>query len=210
MISPDDQKLKDGLVLPLMELFYTLQGEGFHTGEAAIFIRIGGCDVGCSWCDVKESWDPSLHPLTAVEEIINQASAYPSPNVVITGGEPLLYNLGPLCEGLKNLGLHTFLETSGSEELSGDWDWICLSPKKNALPLPSVYQHAHELKVIIQVPEDLNDAETYAASVSEHCKRYLQPEWSHRKEITPHIVDFIGSHPEWKLSLQVHKYIGIP
>lgn len=210
MISSDEQLLKEGKILPLMELFYTLQGEGYHTGEAAVFIRIGGCDVGCRWCDVKESWDPSIHPLTTIEEIFNQTSAYPSPNVVVTGGEPLNYNLGLLCQGLKQRGYHTFLETSGSEKLSGDWDWICLSPKKNAPPLPALFEHANELKVIIQTPEDLFDAENYAAYVNPSCRLYLQPEWSCRKEITPHIIDFIGSHPEWMLSVQVHKYIGIP
>lgn len=210
MDRDQQDELAQGKILPLMELFYTLQGEGYHTGEAAVFIRIGGCDVGCRWCDVKESWDPSLHPLTAVDEILSQVSAYPSPNVVITGGEPLNYNLTLLCKGLKSMGYHTFLETSGSEKLSGEWDWICLSPKKNAPPVTSVIEKADELKVIIQLPEDLTDAENYATMVRSSCKLYLQPEWSRRKEITPVIVDFIGSHPEWKLSLQMHKYIGIP
>lgn len=210
MTTEEQDELKQGRILPLMELFYTLQGEGFHTGEAAVFIRIGGCDVGCKWCDVKESWNPELHPLTPVSDILNQASAYPSPNVVVTGGEPLNYNLDILCEGLQQRGYRTFLETSGSEELSGRWDWICLSPKKQAPPLPGIYEQAHELKVIIEHPDDLYEAEIYADRVSAECILFLQPEWSKRNTITPHIVDFIESHPQWKLSLQVHKYIGIP
>lgn len=193
-----------------MELFYTLQGEGFHTGEAAVFIRIGGCDVGCKWCDVKESWDPSLHPLTAIEAIISQVTAFPSPNVVITGGEPLNYNLDSLCTGLKNLGLKIFLETSGSEKLSGHWDWICLSPKTNAPPLPAIFKLANELKVIIETEDDLEYADIYGDQLNETCLRFLQPEWSKRNIITPIIVDYIESHPQWKLSVQMHKYIGIP
>jgi 7-carboxy-7-deazaguanine synthase len=202
--------LKEGKLLPLMELFYTLQGEGFHTGEAAVFIRIGGCDVGCKWCDAKESWNPSIHPLTTIEEILSQATAFPSANVVITGGEPLSYNLDPLCQALKGAGLKTFLETSGSEPLSGSWDWICLSPKTNALPLPALFPLAHELKVIIETPEDFDSAESYAEQLAADCLLFLQPEWSRRNTITPIIVDYIGSNPKWKLSLQMHKYIGIP
>ncbi len=202
--------LKSGKLLPLMELFYTLQGEGFHTGEAAVFIRIGGCDVGCKWCDAKESWNPDLHPLTPIEEIITQCTAFPSPNIVITGGEPLNYNLDLLCAGLKSYGLKTFLETSGSENISGNWDWICLSPKVNAPPLDDLFPKAHELKVIIETEEDFERAETYAEQVSANCMLFLQPEWSRRNMITPLVVDYIGSHPQWKLSLQMHKYIGIP
>ncbi len=210
MTADEQRDLNEGRLLPLMELFYTLQGEGFHTGEAAVFIRIGGCDVGCKWCDVKESWDPTLHTLTPLADILNQASAFPSPNVVVTGGEPLNYNLNLLCDGLHQRGYRTFLETSGTENISGSWDWICLSPKKQAPPLPAIFPLAHELKVIIEQPDDLFDAENHAQFVSKQCKLFLQPEWSRRKEITPHLVDFIESHPEWKLSLQVHKYIGIP
>lgn len=193
-----------------MELFYSLQGEGYHTGEAAVFIRIGGCDVGCSWCDVKESWDPELHPLTKVEDIVAEVSAFPAPNVVVTGGEPLKYDLGPLCSRLHEIGYKTFLETSGSEPLSGDWNWICLSPKKHFPPLAEIYPMAHELKMIIETEDDLDWAERNAEQVGMSCKLFLQPEWSRRKEITPLIVDYIGSDPKWKLSLQVHKYIGIP
>lgn len=202
--------LKNGKHLPLMELFYTLQGEGFHTGEAACFIRIGGCDVGCRWCDVKESWDPAMHPLTPVDEIIKQACAFPSPNIVITGGEPLKYNLNLLCAELKKNKLKTFLETSGAETFSGQWDWVCLSPKKNAPPMNAAYNIAHELKVIIEDSEDFLWAEENAALVNNHCKLFLQPEWSRRKSATELIVDYIGSNPKWKLSVQVHKYIGIP
>jgi 7-carboxy-7-deazaguanine synthase len=206
----ENQLLQLGKFLPLMELFYTLQGEGFHTGEAACFIRIGGCDVGCNYCDVKESWDPELHPLTSVDEIIDQVCAFPSASVVVTGGEPLKYNLDFLCAELKNRGLKTYLETSGSETLSGDWDWICLSPKKNSPPLPDLYNIAHELKVIIQTEDDIMWAEENAEKVNANCLLYLQPEWSLRKAATPLIVDYIGSNPRWKLSLQIHKYIGIP
>jgi organic radical activating enzyme len=202
--------LDQGKVLPLMELFYTLQGEGFHTGEAAVFIRIGGCDVGCKWCDVKESWDPSLHPLTPVDDIISSATAFPAPNVVITGGEPLMYNLDILCHGLKDKGLQIFLETSGTEKLSGIWDWICLSPKVNMEPLHENLSRADELKVIIENESDFEKAESWALQVSAGCRLFLQPEWSQRNSMTPAIVDYIQSNPQWKLSLQMHKYIGIP
>lgn len=200
----------DDLRLPLMELFYSLQGEGFHTGEAAVFLRIGGCDVGCRWCDVKESWDADLHPLTPVQEILDEIRAFPSASVVVTGGEPLKYNLDPLCEGLREAACRTYLETSGSEPLSGSWDWICLSPKKGAPPLTDICLLADELKVIIENENDFEWAEMQAERVSKACLLYLQPEWSKHKEITPGIVDYIGSNPRWKLSLQVHKYIGIP
>ncbi len=200
----------DGSFLPLMEDFYTLQGEGFHTGRAAYFLRIGGCDVGCYWCDVKESWNPSLHPLTAVEEIVSRASDSPSRTVVVTGGEPLMYNLDLLCSGLKDKGMAIHLETSGSHPFSGSFDWICLSPKRKSPPLESVFPLANELKVIVFDETDLDWAEENAKQVSPHCQLFLQPEWSRIKVVAPLIIEYVKNHPEWKVSLQTHKYLHIP
>jgi 7-carboxy-7-deazaguanine synthase len=202
--------LRQGKVLPLMEEFYTLQGEGFNTGQAAYFVRIGGCDVGCHWCDVKESWDAAKYPPVAVDRIIENAASYPAKAIVVTGGEPLLYNMNYLCARLKEKGIRTFLETSGSAELSGAWDWICLSPKKDSPPLPAILMVANELKVIIEEPEDLAWALKNAQMTGPGCLLYLQPEWSSRREMMPVIVNFIKEHPEWKISLQSHKYMGIP
>lgn len=193
-----------------MEAFYTIQGEGFHQGRAAYFIRLGGCDVGCVWCDVKESWDASLHPLTTIDNLVAGAAAYPGRLAVITGGEPLLHNLGALTHALQKAGFETNIETSGSSPLSGSWDWICLSPKKFKAPLPEVIARANELKVIVFNKSDFDWAETYAAQVSPGCKLYLQPEWSKAAQMTPLIVDYIKAHPQWELSLQVHKYINVP
>ena len=202
--------LREGKVLPLMEEFYTLQGEGFHTGQAAYFVRIGGCDVGCHWCDIKESWDASKYPPYSSDKIIAHAASFPSKAIVVTGGEPLLYNLDYLCKGLKSNGIRTFLETSGSAPLSGDWDWICLSPKKDAPPLDGIFRLADELKVIIEDQGDFAWAEENAMHVKDQCMIYLQPEWSKSGQITPFIVKYILDHPRWKISLQSHKYIGIP
>jgi organic radical activating enzyme len=202
--------LKEGRILPLMEDFYSLQGEGFHTGRPAYFARIGGCDVGCRWCDSKESWDAERFPPVDTDIIIEHASAYPAKSIVVTGGEPLLYNLDYLCEGLHRHGIKTFLETSGSSGLSGAWDWICLSPKKDAPPFPEVLAKANELKVIIEDLPDLEWAEENAGEVSETCILYLQPEWSMRESLIPIIVDYIRAHPEWRISLQAHKYMRIP
>lgn len=193
-----------------MEAFYTLQGEGFNTGQAACFVRIGGCDVGCWWCDVKESWNASLFPPTPIDQIVAYASSFPAKAVVVTGGEPLLYNLDYFCKKLKESGIRTFLETSGSLLLSGSWDWICLSPKKDVPPLPETLKKANELKVIIHEPEDLAWAETNRTLVSPECMLYLQPEWSSRRQIIPVIIDYIKKHPVWKISLQSHKYMNIP
>lgn len=197
-------------LLPLMEEFYTIQGEGFHSGKAAYFIRLGGCDVGCHWCDVKESWNAELHPLTSVETIVNNALQYPAKTVVVTGGEPLLYDLNKLCRLLREKGIRTFLETSGSYPLSGTWDWICLSPKKFKAPLPSIAPLAGELKVIIFNKSDFEWAEKHAAMVSSSCKLFLQPEWSKEKEMTPLIIDYVKNNPKWEISLQTHKYMNIP
>ncbi len=202
--------LAEGKVLPLMEEFYSLQGEGYNTGSPAYFTRIGGCDVGCRWCDIPESWDADKYPPVSVDGIIERASGFPAKAIVVTGGEPLLYNLDYFCKGLHEKGVKTFLETSGSSPLSGKWDWICLSPKKDAPPLPEVLQVANELKVIIQQPEDIDWAEENAMNVMPDCMRYLQPEWSRRSAIIPVIVGYIANHPSWKISLQSHKYMRIP
>ena len=196
--------------LPVMEHFYTLQGEGFHQGRAAYFIRLGGCDVGCVWCDVKESWDEEKHPLTDLDELIKTVKLTPAEMVVITGGEPLLHNLDDFTKALREAGLETNIETSGSSVLSGNWDWICLSPKKFKAPLPEVIPHANELKIIIFNKSDFDWAEKYAALVSPSCKLYLQPEWSKSEQMTPLIVEYIKEHPRWELSLQLHKYINVP
>jgi organic radical activating enzyme len=200
----------DGTLLPLMEEFYTIQGEGFNTGKAAYFIRLGGCDVGCHWCDVKESWDAELHPLTKSDVIVENAGKFPSKAVVVTGGEPLLYNLDYLTAELQKQGIKTFIETSGAYPLSGSWDWICLSPKKFKAPRPDILPHADELKVIVFNKSDFEWAEQHAAHVSDKCKLYLQPEWSKHAEMTPLIVDYVMNNPRWEISLQTHKYLNIP
>ncbi|MCF1713912.1 7-carboxy-7-deazaguanine synthase QueE [Flavihumibacter sp. RY-1] len=197
-------------MLPIMESFYTLQGEGFHQGRAAYFVRLGGCDVGCVWCDVKESWDASKHPQQAISEIVQGALEHPGRLAVITGGEPLLYNLDELTLALRKEGFETNIETSGSSPLSGYWDWICLSPKKFKFPLPEVIDAAHELKVVIFNKTDFAWAEKYAAEVSPTCKLYLQPEWDKQAEMLPLIIDYIKAHPQWELSIQSHKFINVP
>ena len=201
--------LNQGLVVPLMEAFYTLQGEGYHKGSAAYFVRIGGCDVGCHWCDVKESWDAEKHPPTAIETIVAEAQKH-SDTIVVTGGEPLMWDMGPLTSSLKKAGLQTHLETSGAYPLTGDWDWVCLSPKKRMLPLQEVYTQADELKVIVYNQSDFDFAEEQAAKVGDGCKLFLQPEWSRRESAIPLIVDYVMKHPKWKASLQTHKYLNIP
>ena len=197
-----------------MEAFYTIQGEGFFQGRAAYFIRLGGCDVGCVWCDVKDSWDASKHPMKSVEEIIeeaNQGSPVSTPRLaVVTGGEPLLYNLDELTTELKRNGFQTNVETSGSSPISGYWDWICLSPKKFKAPLTEVIELANELKVVIFNKSDFDWAEKYASQVPPHCKLYLQPEWNRSAQMTPLIIDFIKLNPKWELSLKIHKYINVP
>jgi organic radical activating enzyme len=198
-----------GKMLPLMEAFYTIQGEGFHKGTAAYFVRIGGCDVGCHWCDVKESWNADLHPPTTIDVIAADASKH-SQTIVVTGGEPLMWDMNPLTSELKSKGMQTHIETSGAYALTGDWDWICLSPKKLKAPLDEVYQKAHELKVIVYNRDDLKYAEEQAAKVNPNCILYLQPEWSKREKVTPFIVDYVMKHPKWKVSLQTHKYLNIP
>ena len=210
MTENTNHDIESGRKLPVMEEFYSLQGEGYNTGEAAYFIRIGGCDVGCRFCDVKEAWNASLHKPLDIEDVVERAMQVAAKAVVITGGEPLLYNLNPLCSLLKRNGIKIFLETSGSEPFSGEWDWICVSPKANAETLPVFYNNANELKVIIESDTDFARAEKYAEKVTQNCKLYLQPEWSVEKTMTPQIVNYILQHPKWKISLQTHKYINIP
>ncbi|PIB31176.1 7-carboxy-7-deazaguanine synthase QueE [Gaetbulibacter sp. 5U11] len=198
-----------GLMLPLMEEFYTIQGEGYHKGTAAYFIRIGGCDVGCHWCDVKESWNADLHPPTSTDVIVANAKKY-SDTVVVTGGEPLTWDMTALTNKLKAEGCKIHIETSGAYELTGQWDWICLSPKKMKLPTQGVYDKAHELKCIIFNKDDFKFAEAQAAKVNKDCILYLQPEWSKRDTMIPLIVDYVMANPKWKVSLQTHKYLNIP
>ena len=206
----NSKALKAGKKLPVMEQFYTVQGEGAHTGKAAYFIRIGGCDVGCHWCDVKESWDASIHPLVDVEDVVSQAVSFPAKTVVITGGEPLIFNLDYLTEKLKAAGLQIHLETSGAHPFSGTFDWVCLSPKKTSPPKSKYYEVANELKVIVYNRHDFEWALEHAAEVNDNCELYLQPEWSKREQIMPEIVDFVMNNPEWNISLQSHKYMNIP
>ena len=201
--------VEKGEMLPLMEEFYTIQGEGYHTGTAAYFIRIGGCDVGCHWCDVKESWNAALHPPTAISQIIANAAKYAN-TVVITGGEPLMWDMNLLTSQLKAQNLQVHIETSGAYKLSGIWDWICLSPKKNKLPTPTVYQNANELKVIIHNKHDFIFAEEQAQQVNANAILFLQPEWSKKDEMTPIIVEYVMQNPKWRISLQTHKYLNIP
>jgi len=209
MESAVQARLSEGKILPLMEEFYTIQGEGYHTGKAAYFIRIGGCDVGCHWCDVKESWNAELHPPTPIDNVVSNAKKY-SDTVVITGGEPLTWNMSPITRELKKEGLQVHIETSGAYPLSGTWDWICLSPKKTMAPKPEIYEECDELKVIIYNNHDFKWAEEHAAKVKPNCKLFLQPEWSRREKMLPLIADYVMENPRWQISLQTHKYIGLP
>jgi 7-carboxy-7-deazaguanine synthase len=208
----EDQQvlLEKGGLLPVMEEFYTIQGEGFNSGKAAYFIRIGGCDVGCHWCDVKESWDANVHPLTSTESVVARVLEQPAKSVVVTGGEPLIYNLNHLTSLLKKEGVETFIETSGAYPLSGDWDWICLSPKKTMAPLPEIYREADELKIIVFNQHDFTWAEEQAAKVQAGCRLFLQPEWSRSAKMLPAIIEYVKQHPQWMISLQTHKYMNIP
>ena len=210
MLNQETQIAVDkGLMLPLMEEFYTIQGEGYHTGTAAYFIRIGGCDVGCHWCDVKESWNAELHPPTSTDLIVENAVKY-SETVVVTGGEPLMWDMSVLTQKLKEKNLKIHIETSGAYPLSGTWDWICLSPKKNKLPTQTVYDNANELKVIIHNKHDFTFAEEQAEKVNSDAILFLQPEWSKKEEMTPQIVDYVMNNPKWRVSLQTHKFLNIP
>ena len=208
MVEVSDKPVQT--LLPLMEDFYTIQGEGSYQGHAAYFVRLGGCDVGCVWCDVKESWDASAHPLTSIQEITHRAKASGTPTVVVTGGEPLMYDLTLLTKALKDSGLRTHIETSGVYPVTGSWDWICFSPKKFKAPHPSIYSRADELKIIVYNKSDFQWAEQFRESVNKECELFLQPEWSKEKEMLPLIVDYVKAHPRWKISLQIHKYMNIP
>jgi len=199
-----------GKKLPLVEQFYTLQGEGFHTGKAAYFIRIGGCDIGCRWCDSKLSWNPDIHKLVTVDEILSEVLKTPARSVVVTGGEPSLYNLEPLCNKLKEHNIETFLETSGAYKLTGSWNWICLSPKQNSSPDSDFFEQADELKMIIYEDSDFDWAEQCAQKVSESCLLYLQPEWSRFNINIEKIVEYAKNNPQWMVSLQSHKFMKIP
>ncbi|GAB3921676.1 7-carboxy-7-deazaguanine synthase QueE [Larkinella terrae] len=193
-----------------MESFYTLQGEGSHTGKAAYFIRLGGCDVGCHWCDVKESWDVNAHPKYAIDDLVEGALQFPGRMAVITGGEPLMHDLTDLTLALKNAGFKTNIETSGVYPVSGSWDWICFSPKKFKEPNPDIFRKAHELKVIIYNRSDFAFAESFVEALRPDCKLFLQPEWSRSNEMLPLIVEYVKQHPQWQVSLQTHKFMDIP
>ena len=195
--------------LPIMETFYSIQGEGFHSGKPAYFIRLGGCDVGCHWCDVKESWDENDHPIISVKEIVKKSLEF-SDYVIVTGGEPLMWNMGPLTKELKKFNKKTHIETSGSHPLTGDWDWVCLSPKKAKLPIEEAYNYADELKMIIYNNHDFIFAEEQAKKVNSNAILYLQPEWGKREKMMPLMVDFVKKNPKWKISLQSHKYLNVP
>ena len=209
MESSLQAQVEQGTALPLMEAFYTLQGEGYHKGSAAYFIRIGGCDVGCHWCDVKESWDAEKHPPTLIDSIVEEAKKY-SDTIVITGGEPLMWDMAPLTASLQAAGMKIHIETSGAYSITGHWDWFCLSPKKNKLPTAEAAARADELKVIIYNKDDFRFAEEQAKSVGKNCVLYLQPEWSKREEMMPLMVDYVLANPQWKVSLQTHKHLNIP
>jgi 7-carboxy-7-deazaguanine synthase len=200
----------EGKKLPLVEEFFSLQGEGYHSGKAAYFIRLGGCDVGCSWCDSRYAWNPELHPMIDTDVIIENALKSGADSVVVTGGEPLTWNLDYLCSGLKKNNIDTFIETSGAYPVSGQWNWICLSPKRNMPPAADICGIANELKVIIQERIDFEWAEKYRKMVSENCILFLQPEWSRFEKIIPDIVGYIKENPSWRISLQIHKYMHIP
>ena len=209
-INPDIELLEGGRKLPLVEDFYTIQGEGYHSGKPAYFIRLGGCDVGCRWCDAKYTWNPKVFPPTEVERVVERAASCSAQAIVITGGEPLLYPMGILTRELHARGLEIFLETSGTQPLSGEFDWVCLSPKRQLPPLDEAFRRADELKVIVQTEEDITWAEECRTKVGRRCRLYLQPEWSVYESIIPTIVEWVKEHPEWNISIQTHKFMHIP
>jgi len=204
------KKVNPGHKLPVVEEFYSVQGEGCNTGRAAYFIRVGGCDICCSWCDTKYSWDAGMYPMTSIESIAKNVAEAGADSVVVTGGEPLMWNMGPLCEILKSSGIRTFLETSGSFPLTGEWDWITLSPKKDALPLPEIWSRADELKVVILDGTDFEDAEKYSRNVRHDCQLLLQPEWSRYSMVIAEITEYVKKNTRWRVSLQAHKFMHIP
>lgn len=210
MTTAIEHSIEHGTALPVMESFYTIQGEGEHSGRAAYFIRLGGCDVGCHWCDVKDSWDASRWPVTMVDKIARKAAAFPSDIVVVTGGEPLMYDLRILTATLHDYNLNVHIETSGAHPLSGQIDWICFSPKKFKAPREEFYHVADELKVVILNKHDLQWAEGHAQKVNKNCSLLLQPEWERRNEVMPLIIDYVKKNPKWKVCLQAHKYLDVP
>ena len=210
MNTTQDTLVAEGYMLPMMEAFYTIQGEGKYSGTPAYFLRIGGCDVGCHWCDVKESWDANLHPPTRIEDMLIKVQETPAKTVVITGGEPLMWNMEPLTQLLQSNGFSTHIETSGAYPLTGQFDWICLSPKKNSPPQEAIIPLANELKVIVHNINDFKWAEAFSLQTSPSCVLFLQPEWSKEKEMTPQIINYVMDNPKWNISLQTHKYMGIP
>lgn len=204
------KEIETGIELPVMEQFYTIQGEGAFTGSAAYFIRLAGCDVGCVWCDVKESWNAEGHPVVKTTDLTSRALHSGTNIAVITGGEPTMYDLKELTKNLQTKGIRTHIETSGTHPLSGNWHWICFSPKKFKKPLPEIYTQAHELKVIVYNKSDFKWAESHAEMVRKDCLLYLQPEWSRSEEVMPLITEYVKENPRWKISLQTHKFLGIP
>ena len=210
MINNDNNNLKNGVELPVMEAFFTVQGEGYFAGQPAYFIRIGGCDVGCHWCDVKESWNPDIHPLMSVDKILLDLECFPVKTVVITGGEPLMYNLNKLCKSLKEKNIQIHLETSGAYPLTGVFDWICLSPKRLSPPLNDIKNIANELKVIISNKTDFDWAISQKENINNSCKLYLQPEWSKKDNMLPKIIDFVKINSKWTISIQTQKFMNIP
>ncbi len=200
----------NGRLLPIYESYYTIQGEGFHTGKPTFFIRIAGCTIGCPWCDTKGSWRPYPHQLVPVEDLAVKAAALPAKSLLVTGGEPLTYNLEPLTQEMKKRGIKTYLETTGTEPLTGQWDWICVSPKPYKKSLPGVVRKANELKIVIYADSDFQLAEEYSRLVLPGTHLFLQPEWSRRQEVIPKIVEYVKQNPKWRISLQAHKYMGIP
>ncbi len=205
-----DTKNSDGQLLPLFSEFYTIQGEGHHVGKPAYFIRLGGCDIGCHWCDTKASWNADFNSMVKVEEIANHAMENKANAVVVTGGEPSLYNLQPLCDVLHNNNIQTLIETAGTNPITGKWHWICLSPKKQKPPLYDWYRAANELKIIVFSEDDFAWAEKNTALVNKHCRLYLQPEWSNYKKLLPKIIEYVKNYPKWSISIQAHKFMNIP
>ena len=205
-----ETKVINAIQLPVMEAFYTIQGEGVYQGQAAYFIRLGGCDVGCVWCDVKESWDANAHPVRSVEEIVGEAVKHPARLAVITGGEPMMHDLGILTRSLKEAGFRTHVETSGAHPFSGEFDWVCLSPKKFKPALEEYYEKADELKVVVYHPSDLEWAEGHGQKVNPSCQQLLQPEWSRHERVMPLIVEHVKKYPQWHISLQTHKFMDVP
>ncbi len=201
---------EQGAALPLIEEFYTIQGEGHHAGRAAFFIRLGGCDIGCDYCDTKFSWMPDMHQLTPIDDIVEKVKLTGADTVVVTGGEPLSYNLNILCSIFKASDYQLHLETSGAYPLSGVWDWICVSPKINQKPQELLLARANELKVIIRDEKDFEWAELNREKVGNECLLFLQPEWSRYKKIIPVIIDYVKNNTHWQISLQVHKFMHIP